>query len=45
MNEVVNTVQDLGGEPVAITVLIDKAGLTDILGVPVKSIISLSRLR
>lgn len=45
MNEVVNTVKDLGGEPIAITVLIDKAGLNDILGVPVKSIISVSRLR
>lgn len=44
MDEVVKTVLSRGGEPVAITVLIDKAGLDYIDGVPVKSLMSVSRL-
>lgn len=44
MKNVINTVKDLGGEPVAITVLIDKSGLSEIDGVPVESLIKVSRL-
>lgn len=44
MKDVVNTVKDLGGNPVAITVLIDKSGLSEIDGVPVESLIKVSRL-
>ena len=38
------TVKDHGGEPIAVTVLIDKAGLSEIDGVPVESLIKVSRL-
>ncbi len=44
MKDVVSTVKDLGGEPIAITVLIDKSGLSEIDGVPVESLIKVSRL-
>ena len=44
INEVVETVRDLGGEPIVVVVLIDKAGLNNIQNVPVKSFISVSRL-
>lgn len=42
--EVIHTVKDLGGEPTCVTVLIDKAGLSEIEGVPVESLIKISRL-
>ena len=42
--EVIHTVKDQGGEPVCVTVLIDKAGLSEIEGVPVESLIKVSRL-
>jgi orotate phosphoribosyltransferase len=42
--EVIHTVKDLGGEPTCVTVLIDKAGLSEIEGVPVESLIRVSRL-
>ena len=42
--EVIHTVKDLGGEPICVTVLIDKAGLSEIEGVPVESLIKVSRL-
>ena len=42
--EVIHTVRDLGGEPTCVTVFIDKAGLSDIEGVPVESLIKVSRL-
>lgn len=42
--EVIHTVRDLGGEPLCVTVLIDKAGLSEIEGVPVESLIKISRL-
>ncbi len=42
--EVIHTVKDLGGEPLCVTVLIDKAGLSEIEGVPVESLIKISRL-
>ncbi|MCQ2964423.1 MAG: orotate phosphoribosyltransferase-like protein [archaeon] len=44
MKDVVSTVKDLGGEPVVITVLIDKAGVSEIDGVPVESLIQINRL-
>ncbi|MDO5850713.1 MAG: orotate phosphoribosyltransferase-like protein [Methanobacteriaceae archaeon] len=44
MKDVISTVKDLGGEPIAITVLIDKSGLSEIDGVPVESLIKVSRL-
>ena len=42
VKEVIHTVKDLGGEPTS--VLIDKAGLSEIEGVPVESLIKISRL-
>lgn len=44
VKEVIHTVKDLGGEPTCVTVLIDKAGLSEIDGVPVESLIKISRL-
>ena len=40
----IHTVKDLGGEPLCVTVLIYKAGLSEIEGVPVESLIKVSRL-
>ena len=42
--EVIHTVKDLGGIPTCVTVLIDKAGLSGIEGIPVESLIKVSRL-
>ena len=42
--EVIHTVKDLGGEPICVVVLIDKAGLSEIEEVPVESLIKVSRL-
>ena len=42
--EVIHTIKDLGGEPTCVTVLIDKAGLSEIEGIPVESLIKVSRL-
>ena len=44
VKEVIHTVKDLGGEPTCVSVLIDKAGLSEIEGVPVESLIKVSRL-
>ena len=44
VKEVIHTVKDLGGTPTCVTVLIDKAGLSEIEGVPVESLIKVSRL-
>ncbi len=44
IKDVISTVKDLGGEPVVITVLIDKSGHSEIDGVPVESLIKVSRL-
>ncbi len=44
MKEAIHTVKDLGGEPLCVTVLIDKAGLSEVEGVPVESLIKISRL-
>ena len=42
--EVIHTVKDQGGEPLCVTVLIDKAGLSEIEEIPVESLIKVSRL-
>lgn len=42
--EVIHTIKDQGGEPICVTVLIDKAGLSEIEDVPVESLIKVSRL-
>ncbi|MBE6504581.1 MAG: orotate phosphoribosyltransferase-like protein [Methanobrevibacter millerae] len=42
--EVIHTVKDQGGEPLCVTVLIDKAGLSEIEDIPVESLIKVSRL-
>lgn len=42
--EVIHAVRDLGGEPICVTVLIDKAGLSEIEDVPIESLIKVSRL-
>ena len=44
MREVINSVRDHGAEPIACTVLIDKAGLSEVEGVPVESLIKVSKL-
>ncbi len=44
VKEVIHTVKDQGGEPICVTVLIDKAGLSEIEDVPVESLIKVSRL-
>lgn len=42
--EVIHTVKDQGGEPTCVIVLIDKAGLSELEGIPVESLIKVSRL-
>lgn len=42
--EVIHTVKDHGGEPTCVTVLIDKADLSEIEEIPVESLIKVSRL-
>jgi len=42
--EVIHTVKDLGGEPLCVVVLIDKAGLSEIEEVPIESLIKVSRI-
>lgn len=42
--EVIHTVKDHGGEPTCVTVLIDKADLSEIEKIPVESLIKVSRL-
>ena len=44
VREVIHTVKDHGGEPTCVTVLIDKAGLSEIEEIPVESLIKVSRL-
>ena len=44
VKEVIHTIKDLGGEPTCVSVLIDKAGLSEIEGIPVESLIKVSRL-
>ena len=44
ITEVIHAVKENGGIPIAVTVLIDKAGLSEIDGVPIESLIKISRL-
>lgn len=44
VTEVIQAIKDQGGEPIVVTVLIDKAGLSEIDNVPVESLIKVSRL-
>jgi len=44
ITEVIHSVKESGGIPIAVTVLIDKAGLSEIDGVPIESLIKISRL-
>jgi len=44
VTEVINTLKDQGAEPIAVTVLIDKVGISEIEGIPVESLIKVSRL-
>jgi HTH-type transcriptional regulator, activator of D-glucose/D-fructose catabolism len=44
VKEVINALIDQGAEPVVVTVLIDKVGISEIDGVPVESLIKVNRL-
>ncbi|MCC7553519.1 MAG: orotate phosphoribosyltransferase-like protein [Methanobacteriaceae archaeon] len=44
VKEVIRSVKESGGEPLVVTVLIDKAGLSEIDGVPIESLIKVTRL-
>ncbi|WP_296881004.1 orotate phosphoribosyltransferase-like protein [uncultured Methanobrevibacter sp.] len=44
VREVIHTIKDLGGEPTCVVVLIDKARLSEIEGIPVESLIKVGRL-
>ena len=44
VNEAINVLKDLGANPLCVVVLIDKKGIEEIEGVPVKSLIRVSRL-
>lgn len=44
VKEVIHSVKENGGNPVVVAVLIDKAGLSKIDGVPIESLIRVSRL-
>lgn len=42
IKEVIKTVKDHGGQPIAVTVLIDKSGLSEVEGIPIESLIKVS---
>jgi orotate phosphoribosyltransferase len=44
VNEAINVLNDLGADPLCVVVLIDKKGIEKIEGVPVESLIRVSRL-
>ncbi|RBQ24108.1 Orotate phosphoribosyltransferase [Candidatus Methanobinarius endosymbioticus] len=44
VKEVINALIDLGAEPVVVTVLIDKVGISEIEGIPIESLIKVNRL-
>ncbi len=44
VKEVINALIAQGAEPIAVTVLIDKVGISEIEGVPVESLIKVNRL-
>ena len=45
IKDVIKVVKDHGGNPVVVTVLIDKSGLEEVDGVPIESLIKVSQLR
>lgn len=44
IKDVIKVVKDHGGEPLVVTVLIDKSGLEEVDGVPIESLIKVSQL-
>ena len=44
ITETIKAVKDLGAEPISVVVLIDKKGFNELEGVPVQSLIGVSRL-
>ncbi|MDR1721706.1 MAG: orotate phosphoribosyltransferase-like protein [Methanobrevibacter sp.] len=44
LREVISSVRNHGGTPIAVALLIDKVGITEIDGVPVESLIKVNRL-
>ena len=44
ITQAINTLKDLGAKPIAVTVLIDKVGISEIDGIPVESLIKVNRL-
>jgi len=44
VTQVISALKDLGAKPKAVTVLIDKVGISEIEGIPVESLIKVSRL-
>jgi len=44
ITEAIKAFKDLGAEPIAVVVLIDKKGINSVEGVPVESLIRVSRL-
>ena len=44
VKDVIKVVKDHGGEPLVVTVLIDKSGLEEVDGVPIESLIKVSQL-
>ena len=45
ITDVIKVVKDHGGNPIVVTVLIDKSGLEEVDGVPIESLIKVSQLR
>ena len=45
IKDVIKVVKDHGGNPVVVTVLIDKSGLEEVDGVPIESLIKVSQLQ
>ncbi|WP_409199728.1 orotate phosphoribosyltransferase-like protein [Methanobrevibacter sp. DSM 116169] len=44
VKEVIHSVKENGGDPIVVTVLIDKAGLSEIDSVPIESLVKVTRL-
>ena len=44
VSQVINTLKEQGAEPIAVTVLIDKVGISEIEGIPIESLIKVNRL-
>ena len=45
ITDVIKVVKDHGGNPIVVTVLIDKSGLEEVDGIPIESLIKVSQLR